>query len=299
MAAAFSTAMLVSLRWVRGGSRRVLMPAAALLGLAVLAKGLVPLVLAAPLAWMGRKRIADLLRPAVVASFLAVALPWYLLCYARNGYRFIEVFFVEHQFGRFASEALGHPQPFWFYVPVVLAALFPWTPGAIRFSANACIRRQEPVFSWVGSSSAWSSSRSRRTNCRATFFRCFPPWPDSWATRRLRGRTRPRQGGPVRACRRRPVSHAGPGDIRDSAASPRPRYFPGNVAAVRGLVDAAPAAGGRYMDPRFTRQAGFGAGVAVLWRGRRRTFHQSAGLSSNRRGGVRTAALARRSASPE
>jgi 4-amino-4-deoxy-L-arabinose transferase-like glycosyltransferase len=131
MAAAFSAAMLLSLMWVRGGNRRVLMPAAALLGLAVLAKGLVPLVLAAPLAWMGRKRIADLLCPAMVASFLAVALPWYLLCYARNGYRFIEVFFVEHQFGRFASEALGHPQPFWFYVPVVLAALFPWTPGAI------------------------------------------------------------------------------------------------------------------------------------------------------------------------
>ena len=49
MAATFSAAMLLSLDWIETGNRRRLPAAAALLGAAVLAKGLVPLVLALPL----------------------------------------------------------------------------------------------------------------------------------------------------------------------------------------------------------------------------------------------------------
>jgi 4-amino-4-deoxy-L-arabinose transferase-like glycosyltransferase len=96
----------------------------------VLAKGLVPLVLALPLAWMARRRLKDLLHPAAVAAFVVVAAPWYLLCWRANGWRFIDEFFLRHHFGRFSTEALQHQQPFWFYVPVLLAGLFPWTPLA-------------------------------------------------------------------------------------------------------------------------------------------------------------------------
>jgi len=102
--------------------------AAALLGLAVLAKGLVPLALALPLVFLARRRLRELLHPAAIAAFLLVAAPWYLLCWKANGWPFIEEFFLKHHFGRFSAEALQHPQPFWFYVPVLLAGLFPWTP---------------------------------------------------------------------------------------------------------------------------------------------------------------------------
>jgi 4-amino-4-deoxy-L-arabinose transferase-like glycosyltransferase len=57
-----------------------------------------------------------------------VAAPWYALVTWRNGWPFLEDFFVKHHFGRLAASALGHEQPFWFYVPVLLAGLFPWTP---------------------------------------------------------------------------------------------------------------------------------------------------------------------------
>jgi len=129
MSAAFSAAMLLALGWMRCGGRRELPFIGALLGLAVLAKGLVPLVLALPLAYAAGRRVFDLLHPRLVAPFLAVAAPWYLLCYFRNGAPFLREFFWEHHITRVTSEALQHVQPFWFYLPVLAAAVFPWTPA--------------------------------------------------------------------------------------------------------------------------------------------------------------------------
>ncbi len=127
LAAAFSAAVLLALRWIAKGDARWLPGVSAMLGLAVLAKGLVPVVLALPLVLRGRG-VRDLLRPRVVAPFVAVAAPWYLLCYLRNGATFFDVFFRQQQFGRFVSPELQHIQPWWFYVPVLLAGLLPWSP---------------------------------------------------------------------------------------------------------------------------------------------------------------------------
>jgi 4-amino-4-deoxy-L-arabinose transferase-like glycosyltransferase len=95
-------------------------------GLAVLAKGLVPLALAAPLL-LGR-HVRDWLHWRVLAPFFLVALPWYALCYWRNGWTFIHEFFVVHHFSRVTSGALMHGRPVWFYLPVLLLGLLPWTP---------------------------------------------------------------------------------------------------------------------------------------------------------------------------
>src|SRR5262249_37152185 len=102
--------------------------AAASMGLAVLAKSLVPLALAVPFAWLARPRLRSLPWQAI-AVFLAVAAPWHVLCYLKNGLPFVRTLVWEHQFQRFTSGALLHTQPFWFYLPVTLAALFPWTPA--------------------------------------------------------------------------------------------------------------------------------------------------------------------------
>jgi 4-amino-4-deoxy-L-arabinose transferase-like glycosyltransferase len=112
----------------KGGRSQDWLPyAAALLGFAVLAKGLGPIVLAAPLLLTGRP-ILDWLKPRVLLPFFAITLPWYILCYWRNGQPFLHDFFVVHTFGRFASTSLAHGQPPWYYLPVMLAALLPWTP---------------------------------------------------------------------------------------------------------------------------------------------------------------------------
>ena len=83
LATTFSAACCLSLPWVRSGGRRGLLLAGSLLGLAVLAKGLVPLVLIAPLLWIAGRRWPDLL--ILAGAAIAVALPWYVLCYLRNG----------------------------------------------------------------------------------------------------------------------------------------------------------------------------------------------------------------------
>lgn len=128
MAAAFSAAMLAGLPWIARGDRRSLALASALLGAAVLAKGLVPLALALPLVWAGRRQWRDLLRPAPILAFSAVAAPWYLLASLRHGSAFLADFFLKHHLARFFTGELQHQQPFWFYIPVLAAGLFPWTP---------------------------------------------------------------------------------------------------------------------------------------------------------------------------
>jgi 4-amino-4-deoxy-L-arabinose transferase-like glycosyltransferase len=97
--------------------------AGALLGLAVLAKAFVPLVLFVPVFMVARGK-----RAAIAVGLIAVALPWHLLCFARNGQAFWVDYFWRQQFSRFFTAERQHVQAWWFYVPVLLAGLFPWTP---------------------------------------------------------------------------------------------------------------------------------------------------------------------------
>lgn len=151
LTAFLASAMLLSLDWVRTGDRRRLPVAAACLGAAVLAKGPLAVVLALPLVWFGRRRLLDLIRPAVALSFLAVAAPWYLLMTFRSGSPFLQVFFLQHNFGRFTSSELQHVQPFWYYLPVLAAWLFPWTPGAVLIMRRGFLvdERRWFLLAWI------------------------------------------------------------------------------------------------------------------------------------------------------
>jgi len=120
MSAAFAGVMIT----VMSGRGRVL--AGVLLGVAVLAKGLVPLALFLPALWFWRKRMPDLL--VLLAVALVVAAPWYVLVTLRNGAPFLDDFFWKQHFARYLTGALQHERPFWFYVPILVAGFFPWTP---------------------------------------------------------------------------------------------------------------------------------------------------------------------------
>jgi 4-amino-4-deoxy-L-arabinose transferase-like glycosyltransferase len=122
MSAAFAAAMLT----IFTANVRASLVAGLLLGLAILAKGLVPLVLFIPGLWFLRHRIRDLV--ILFSAALIVAAPWYALATLRNGTPFLEDFFWKHHFGRFLSTTLQHGQPIWFYIPILLAGIFPWIP---------------------------------------------------------------------------------------------------------------------------------------------------------------------------
>jgi 4-amino-4-deoxy-L-arabinose transferase-like glycosyltransferase len=103
-----------------------------LLGLAVLAKGPAGVILCGGAVFLWalltkRWRTAfRLLHPVAVAAFCATALPWYILCARRNP-DFFRVFIVEHNFKRYLTPEFQHIQPWWYYAPILLIALLPWT----------------------------------------------------------------------------------------------------------------------------------------------------------------------------
>lgn len=129
LTATLGAAMLFWIAWRARGETRALAAFGALLGASMLAKGLVGPVLAGlTIAVTAPRALRDVLRPAAWAPFAAVAAPWYVWCFARNGRPFLEEFFWKHHVTRFAAGALEHNQPFWFFLPVLLAGLLPWTP---------------------------------------------------------------------------------------------------------------------------------------------------------------------------
>ena len=144
LAAFFSAAVLLSLPWVARGERSLLPAAAACLGLAALAKGLVPLALFLPVFAIGWRRLRDWIRPAPVITFCVCALPWYILCTIRNGSEFPRVLFIEQTFGRVASTTLQHGQPVWFYFPVLLLLLYPWFPLLLYPGQRPSLRLRDP-----------------------------------------------------------------------------------------------------------------------------------------------------------
>ena len=139
LAAAFSCALLLGALWLASGSRAALFAAAGCLALAVLAKGLVPLVLALPLLWFARRRWRELAAPA--GLFVLIAAPWFCAMLALHGRPFFDEFFVRHHLARFATSQLMHVQPFWFYLPVLIGGLFPW-PVMLSLLGRACWREE-------------------------------------------------------------------------------------------------------------------------------------------------------------
>ena len=59
--------------------------------------------------------------------FILTAVPWYFLIIREQGFAFINYFFVLNNLQRYATNELGHGQPVYFYVLVLLGGLFPWT----------------------------------------------------------------------------------------------------------------------------------------------------------------------------
>jgi 4-amino-4-deoxy-L-arabinose transferase-like glycosyltransferase len=111
--------------------------------LAVMTKGLVGILIpgAAAVLFMLMYRDARLLlssRPWwTLAALLLLAAPWFILASVRNP-GFARFFFIFEHFQRYLSRTgIERYQPDWFFVPVLLAGLLPWTSALPRALVEA------------------------------------------------------------------------------------------------------------------------------------------------------------------
>jgi 4-amino-4-deoxy-L-arabinose transferase-like glycosyltransferase len=132
LTAMFAIAMLGWYAWYESRKRIGLVIFYVFLGLATLAKGPVAIFFAGAilLMFLAMKRDWRAILPSLwipgIVLFLAVTLPWYVAVQLRNP-EFFRVFILEHNLGRFGQDLYHHRQPFWFYLPVLLLSLMPWT----------------------------------------------------------------------------------------------------------------------------------------------------------------------------
>jgi 4-amino-4-deoxy-L-arabinose transferase-like glycosyltransferase len=92
-------------------------------GAVALAGGSIALWVICARQWRAALRLAH---PAAIGAFVVVAVPWYALCAMRNP-DFLRTFLFLHNVQRYLTPVFQHRQPFWFFGPILLIALLPWS----------------------------------------------------------------------------------------------------------------------------------------------------------------------------
>jgi 4-amino-4-deoxy-L-arabinose transferase-like glycosyltransferase len=59
--------------------------------------------------------------------FLLVAIPWFAAMVHAHGPQYLRRFFIGENLERFATDRYNDPRSIWFYVPIILGGLAPWT----------------------------------------------------------------------------------------------------------------------------------------------------------------------------
>ncbi len=138
-----AAATLAAYLHLREGGRRWLYTAFAMVGLGFLTKGPVAVLVPAAVTFLycaSRRELGlwvrTLFHPGGIALFLAIALPWYVVQYLKEGDAFIQGFFYKHNVGRFSSPMEGHGGAFLYYVPVLLVGLLPHTSLLLKVFAG-------------------------------------------------------------------------------------------------------------------------------------------------------------------
>ncbi len=126
--------------------RRWLIVAGAALAGGFLTKGpigvVLPAIVVGPLAlwrcWSERASRPDDVRAIVTRLALDVGLlalvglllaaPWFVAMTNTHGLAYLDRFFIDENLQRFVTDRYNAPRPFWYYVPIVVGGLSPWSP---------------------------------------------------------------------------------------------------------------------------------------------------------------------------
>lgn len=119
--------------------------------LAVLTKGLIGIIFPGSIIFLwilftrNWKVLKDcyLLRGGII--FLLITLPWHILVQMKNP-EFFHFYFIDQQFNRYLTLEAHRYQPDWYYIPIVLLGLFPWTGFLYGALKNIKWRDQKELF---------------------------------------------------------------------------------------------------------------------------------------------------------
>ncbi|MBI4887284.1 MAG: glycosyltransferase family 39 protein [Acidobacteria bacterium] len=88
-----------------------------------------PAMVLVPIWWRERRLQALPWREVALAAviFAVVGLPWYGAMTLQHGVAYLNSFFVGDNLERFATDRFNEPRPLWFYVPIVIGGMLPWS----------------------------------------------------------------------------------------------------------------------------------------------------------------------------
>jgi 4-amino-4-deoxy-L-arabinose transferase-like glycosyltransferase len=123
--------------------RRWLLLTFGLIGLGFLTKGpvsvLVPLAVSFLFFTINREFkfwLKMVFNPLGIVIFLAIAMPWYVAQYLKEGDAFIQGFFFKHNIDRFGGTMEQHGGSIFYYLPVLLVAVLPFTTVFVKALIN-------------------------------------------------------------------------------------------------------------------------------------------------------------------
>ena len=181
----FTAAMTAYYFWYRDGRRSMILTFYAMMALAVLTKGLIGVVLPGGIALIhlvitkNFRRIPGLFSPRGVVLFLVIVVPYFVEVCRRNP-DYFEFFFIREHFLRYTTTIHARYQPFWFFIPIIIAGFIPWTGimwdalGAI-FGKCEAVDRESGAFLglWFGLPLAFFSFSGSKLI--PYILPCFPP----------------------------------------------------------------------------------------------------------------------------
>lgn len=98
------------------------------------------------------KRLLPMYLPSGLALFFVIAAPWHFMAAARNP-GWAHFYFIHEHLERYTqAEGHGRYQPWWFFIPVLLLGLFPWTGFLVAALRDTVLggwaRRRENATAW-------------------------------------------------------------------------------------------------------------------------------------------------------
>ncbi len=143
-----------------GTERRWMLATSVALGLAILSKGIVALVLgggtlAVHMLVTGEVRSWRRWHlPVTLPALLLITVPWFVIVSLRNP-EFPQFFFIHEHFARYLTDVSDRVQPWWYFVPMLLIGVLPFTASFVRSAQSgwrAGLRNpanSDTVFLWI------------------------------------------------------------------------------------------------------------------------------------------------------